>query len=494
MRRFQLPAGVTVDRYQLVRPIGSGGCGTVYEALDASSARRVALKLAHLPEANAGDPIKTRFLREVRAAGQVAHPHVVTLYEAGIEGDIAFLAMELVEGETLAARIRREGALGVAATLELLLPILSAVASLHAHGIVHRDIKPGNILLGEASASAITSGESRPPAGPCVKLADFGLSRFIEEPSALTESGMAVGTLEYMAPETTRDSRRAGEASDQYSLGVVLYECLTGAKPFGGVTTYDLMEAIHRGPIAAPSALEAEVPVSVDRIVLRAMNRDPAVRFDSVADLAEALQPFARCGTSPGRAPSASAGVTPRRSQVSLRSRRAGAADLHVGDGVAIAIHGDLFIVLWKAPATLPRIRWTFDRADRHAEAHPQGTLSLPIVLPTSSAPDGQAIGETIKRQRRLQATTRRQSLVAIGGGVWRTVVVTVFRSVMKLPVRPRTGRLTISNTIDDAIDLVLEKKGPSTPSRREIADDVRDLYEALDVALSEGSSRRDIA
>jgi serine/threonine-protein kinase len=343
MKRIYLPGGVMVGRYQLVRPLASGACATVYEALDSSLGRRVALKLGNVAEPNAGGPVEARFLREARAAAQVDHPNVVRLFDAGIEGDLAYLVMELIDGETLADRLKRGGRLGVSASPGLLLPILSAVSRLHAHGVVHRDIKPANILLGNEAlvdvASRVDGDRAREAAG-CVKLADFGLSRFVAEVSTLTDSGMSVGTPEYMAPEAMRGSRLTGEASDQYSLGVVLYECLTGIKPFSGATSYDLMSAVLGAPVAAPSSLEPSIPRALDAVVLRAMSRDPGDRFPSMVEFAEAL---ARFGGGRVREIRGVPHLLPEPAQASPRNRlrrrgaAATAADIQVGDGLAVA-------------------------------------------------------------------------------------------------------------------------------------------------------------
>jgi|CZKU01.1.fsa_nt_gi hypothetical protein len=469
MRRLYLPAGSRVARYELVRPIGSGGNGVVYEAIDASLGRRVAVKVCPMP----GNGVlarrdQERFFREARAAAQVRHPNVVTVFDFGVEGDLAFLVMELVEGETLADLLRRERRLEVSRALDILLPILSAVAELHAHGVVHRDIKPANILL--------ERGDS-----PCAKLVDFGISRFIDEPSTLTESGMTVGTPEYMAPEATRGSQVATERSDQYALGVVLYECATGTKPFRGATSYDVMDAVVRGELVPPSVLEPSLPDAFDRIVLHAMHREPHERFGSVDDLAGALLPFAvgttlarwnRLATTPGPGRSAPA---------KDRGSATAACTLLVHDGIAVALRGDVFIALWKAPASMARIKWQFDVVDRFASERPGGVVALIIVLPSSSPPDGATAIEIMKRIRRVGTATRRQATVAVGGGVWQEVVKGVHRA-MGRRMGPRLGRLTISGTLEGGIARLLEMKSSLTPTFAELRGEVLALHEALDV------------
>ncbi len=469
MRRSYLPAGRMIARYELIRPIGRGGNGAVYEALDTSLSRRVAFKM--LPMADGGTRAqrdKTRFLREARAAAHIRHPNVVSVFDFGIEGDLAFLIMELVEGETLAALLKRKGILGIARALEILLPILSATAELHAQGVVHRDIKPANILLGSADAAP-------------VKLADFGLSRFVGEASTLTESGVTVGTPEYMAPEVTRGSHKASEWSDQYALGIVLYECVTGTRPFRGATSYEVMHAVVHGTLLPPSALEPSLPKDLDGLVLRATHRDPRERFESVDQLAGMLLPLApeavadrwqRDREALGRPPSPNRGRTP-----SDTSR------ISMDDGVAIARRGDAFVVLWKAPARMSRIQWMFDAADEFASETPQGVLALVIILPSSSPPDAATVVGCIKRLRKLGPKTRRQATVAVGGGIWQAVIGSIYRA-MRLPVLRRGAGATISGTIEGGIARLLEKKGTVTPSFEEIRRDVQALHEALDLPV----------
>jgi serine/threonine protein kinase len=272
-----------LGRYELLRPLGSGGAGTVYEAADRTLGRRVALKLLHTPrtEGALGDLAAARFLREGRASARIRHPHVVAVYDVGVD-DLGhpFLVMELVEGETLAQLLRYKGKLPVAHSVEILLPLLSAVADLHTAGIVHRDIKPANVLLAR--------GRDVSP-----KLADFGVSRIDDDSPSLTRSGAVLGTPDYMAPELLSTTHAPSELSDQYALGLLLYECLVGQKPFRGSRIYDLMHAIVRGKADPPSVCDSGLPTALDAVVLRAMHREPSKRFGCIEEFAVALLPFA---------------------------------------------------------------------------------------------------------------------------------------------------------------------------------------------------------
>ncbi len=268
-------------RYELRRPVGAGATGVVYEALDSTLGRRVALKIVNLGDL---DPARSqvaieRARREARAAAQVRHPNVVEIFDVGFFDGSAFLVMELVDGEDLRTMLAREGRLPLARALQVLLPVLSAVADLHSAGVVHRDIKPSNILL---------HGRDCAP-----KLADFGVSHLVDEPS-LTQSGALLGTPDYMAPEVARGHAGAAtDESDQFSLAVVLYECLAGRRPFVGASLYEIMHAIATVTPRPPSAHEPSLPREIDRALLRALSRDPRRRYPSVDDFARALLPFA---------------------------------------------------------------------------------------------------------------------------------------------------------------------------------------------------------
>src|SRR5579872_2477965 len=197
-QRMPFRAGDIVGQYELLRCIGQGGTGVVYEAVHRTLGRRAAVKVLHARGGDAANAQRAsqRFLREGRAAALVRHPHVVDVYDFGVDGDLTFLVMELVEGESLAQLLRREGRLPLRRALEILMPVLNATAELHAAGIVHRDIKPANILLDRTA-------DRRP------KLADFGVSRLDDGSPGITDSGALLGTLEYMAPELVRATKSA---------------------------------------------------------------------------------------------------------------------------------------------------------------------------------------------------------------------------------------------------------------------------------------------
>lgn len=269
--------GKHLAQYELVRALGAGAMGAVYEARHRTLGRRVAIKVLHRADADLpGDQLAAaRFLREGRAAAQVHHPHVVDVFDFGVVDGMPYLVMELVDGETLAQRLARSGAMPVAAVAEIMLPVLAAVAELHAAGIVHRDLKPANILLARER-----SGE------PCPKVADFGVSRLDDGSPSMTASNAVLGTYAYMAPEQRRSSKQATELSDQYALGVILLECATGIRP----------PSVGPGSDPPPPTgkeSEATLPQEFLALVRRATSRAPSDRFGCVDEVGEALLAFA---------------------------------------------------------------------------------------------------------------------------------------------------------------------------------------------------------
>jgi serine/threonine-protein kinase len=271
----------SIGQYELVRELGKGGMGVVFEAEHKALGRRVAIKLLQVSALADESPLSSRFLREGRAAARVKHPHVVDVYDTGVDDGVPYLVMELVDGETLAKRIAREERLSPAAMAELLLPVASAVAELHLAGIVHRDLKPANILLARGRGREVVP-----------KVADFGVSR-LDDGTAVTERSGALGTFAYMAPEHMRAARDASAASDLYALGVIAYECVTGRRPHEATSPFELLDAVLHAPIVPPSTHVPALPPEMDDFVGRAMAREPSERFGSANELARALLPFA---------------------------------------------------------------------------------------------------------------------------------------------------------------------------------------------------------
>jgi serine/threonine-protein kinase len=252
---------------------------SVYEAVNPRLDKRVAIKVLHA-HLDVDPDGRARFLREGRAAARLRHPHVVDVFELEEHQGRAFLVMELLDGEDLATLLAREKRLEEAAALDILLPVLSAIAAAHDAGVIHRDIKPSNVFLAQEPG-----GRVRP------KVVDFGVSK-VAGAKPLTAADVMVGTVPYMAPEQIRAARDVGAATDQYSLAVVLYECLTGKRPFDGDSPVSIIAAILHDPLVPPSKVVRSIPRALDDVLQRALSREPENRFPHVREFARCLLPF----------------------------------------------------------------------------------------------------------------------------------------------------------------------------------------------------------
>jgi serine/threonine-protein kinase len=275
--------GVRIGAHEVVRLLGHGATSTVFEARHVALGRPVAIKLLH--EHLSGDQkLVQRFLREGKIASQIRHPNVVDVLDVGEHEGLPYLVMELLDGADLASWLRAHGRLSVPEALATFLPLASALAAAHAMGTLHRDLKPGNVVLAHDAR-----GDRLP------KLVDFGLSKRMGGDSALplTQGDAVLGTLGYMAPEQLLATAEADERSDQYGLGAILYECLTASPPYQGATVAELLEAVRKGPVPPVRTIVPEVPAALDEIVMRALARDREARFEDVRAFAAALLPFA---------------------------------------------------------------------------------------------------------------------------------------------------------------------------------------------------------
>ncbi len=281
-----LAAGTRLGPYEIVAPLGAGGMGEVYRAKDTRLGREVAVKVlpAHLSD---HPEVRARFEREARAVSSLNHPHICTLHDIGREGDVDYLVMELVDGETLAQRLSR-GALPVAEVLRIGAQVADALDRAHRAGIIHRDLKPGNIMLTKSGTKLMDFGLARatglagPGDGSSLTMAAFSQSPTIAAP--LTAEGTIIGTFQYMAPEQL-DGRDADARSDLWSLGCVLYEMATGRRAFEGKSQATLISAIMRD---VPPPLGEVLPVSppaLDRLVGALLAKDPDDRVQTAHDV-----------------------------------------------------------------------------------------------------------------------------------------------------------------------------------------------------------------
>lgn len=275
---------VVGGRYRVERELGTGGMGAVFAATDLTTGARVALKMMRA-ELAADLRAVERFRREGAALAAIRHPAVVQIREVGEAGGALFLAMELLEGETLAARLERTGPMSPSALLPIVLGLCEGLAAAHAGGIIHRDVKPSNIHLPDPAALA--QAERTGAVAP-VKLVDFGVAR-VRGYSKVTSTGLAVGTLRYMAPEQLAGGA-IDERVDVYALGVVIYEALAGEHPFARTAGEDLIGTILVGRMTPLSSLRPDLPPALTRVVHRAMARLPTERIASASALAQAFR------------------------------------------------------------------------------------------------------------------------------------------------------------------------------------------------------------
>ena len=268
--------GHVLGNYRLLRLIGEGGVGTVYEGVHVQLGRKMALKVLH---ADATAEAVTRFFNEARAVNEIRHPNILEIEDfVSTETGDHYLLMELLEGEDLRAVVRREGVLAADRVTAIGEQLAGALAAVHAVGIVHRDLKPDNIFMARRDGQEVC------------KLVDFGIAKFVTEEQGLTRAGMTLGTPEYMAPEQIVSDGQPGPRTDIYALGMVLYECLAGAPAFNATTTAGILRGHLSEPVVPPSVRRGEpiAPV-LEAVVLKCLAKDPDHRFASADDLRVAL-------------------------------------------------------------------------------------------------------------------------------------------------------------------------------------------------------------
>lgn len=274
------PGTEIAGKYRIERPLGAGGMGTVFEATHLSLRQRVALKVLP-PDRQQRPGAAERFLREARAASRLRSQHVARVFDMGTSKEgLVYMALEYLEGEDLLQRLTRRGPFPVKEAISSILQVCEGLAEAHGAGLVHRDIKPGNLF------------HCRGPDGtPLIKILDFGITKEASTPqeSVLTTSAALLGSPVYMAPEQFVDAHEVDARADIWSLGVVLYELLTGSLPFAASTVATLCRAIAAGEPAPPDRLRPDLPPHLTAVILRCLSKDPADRFPDVAALAQAL-------------------------------------------------------------------------------------------------------------------------------------------------------------------------------------------------------------
>lgn len=277
-------APAKLGRYEIVRELGKGAMGVVYEGLDPNIGRRVAIKTARrdvMESSGRADEMMERFLREAKAAGKINHPNIITIYDADEEGGMAYIAMEFLEGGDLQDLIGQKRRMQPEEVVAICATVCEALATAHENGIVHRDVKPANILM---------------PTNKPLKVADFGIARTSD--SNLTQEGSMIGTPYYMSPEQFMGQRVDGR-SDLFSVGIILYEILTGEKPFDGESLSTVMHKVIKVDPVEPCELNFSINQTLNAVIMKGLSKNPGQRYQNGYAFAAALRESLKDNPSP---------------------------------------------------------------------------------------------------------------------------------------------------------------------------------------------------
>jgi serine/threonine-protein kinase len=277
-------------KYRLDQKLATGGTSALWAAFDQTLERRVAIKFLD-EKVRGNDSVLSRFAQEARLAARIASAHVIQTHDYGVHERVPFIVMELLDGEDLQQRLDRQVRLPVLSCVEILEQALRGLGAIHATGVIHRDLKPGNVFLARVAGAEV------------VKLFDFGVARSPRPRSVrfATLSGQFLGTPQYMSPEQVRCASRVDARSDLWSMGVMFHRALTGTHPFSGRSIPEIMESICHDAPPAPSSLHADLPAAADAFVARALARDPDQRFQSADQMLAALAAVRAEAQSAGR-------------------------------------------------------------------------------------------------------------------------------------------------------------------------------------------------
>ncbi|MFY9552545.1 MAG: protein kinase [Thermoanaerobaculia bacterium] len=294
---MSLAAGTKLGPYEILASLGAGGMGEVYKARDTRLERIVAIKV--LPQHLSSSPeVRQRFEREAKTISQLSHPHICALYDVGREGETEYLVMEYLEGETLSDRLAK-GSLPLAQTLKFGVEIADALDKAHRQGIVHRDLKPGNVMLTKSGVKLLDFGLAKAMAQPMKASGATSLPTVMGTGDNLTQEGTILGTFQYMAPEQL-EGKEADGRTDIFAFGCVLYEMATGRKAFSGSSQASLISSIMKEEPAPVSAVLPTSPPALDRVIRKALSKDPEDRWQNAGDLGSELKWIAEGGSASG--------------------------------------------------------------------------------------------------------------------------------------------------------------------------------------------------
>jgi tRNA A-37 threonylcarbamoyl transferase component Bud32 len=420
-------AGALGRKYRVVRLIGRGGFAEVYEVVDSDLQRRLAVKVlrSDLPWTAA---TISRFKQEARAIARLSHPNTVPIHFVGEGEGLVYYAMPYLEGRTAADLLKSEGALGVDRALRVVEPVLEALQHAHEHGLVHRDVKPDNIL--------IESGTGRP------LLVDFGIVKYLDGPAHLTETGFIVGTPLYMSPEQALGSQSVDARSDIYGVGAVLYQLLTGAPPFEGTDSQEIVGRHIREPVPAASLSREDIPPWIAAIILRCLAKHPDDRFPSAQALLEAIRA--------GRAAARGGAVDPvtllpraddSPTQTMPMPRRAGVSRGWMVGLAAAAFAGVLLAV--SNPGAM-----------REAGEEDRGPLAVEesAALAGGTAPEGAALIVTNRLTHPIALSVDDTGLTILPGDTGRLELRSANLQATWAMVQPSTGDRTLGSAVEGAI------------------------------------------
>src|SRR5262245_27896683 len=350
-----LPPGTRLGAYEILGPLGAGGMGEVYKAHDARLERTVAVKV--LPAHVASDPVlKQRFEREARALAALSHPHICQIYDVGRvaieEGEIHFLVMEHLEGETLARRLGK-GALALNEALACAIDLADALDKAHRKGVVHRDLKPGNVMMTRSGAKLVDFGLARRMATAPAAAADLTAAPTATSP--LTGAGSIVGTFQYMAPEQL-EGQDADARADIFAFGAVLYEMVTGRRAFTGSTQASDIASILKDTPSQPSTLQPLSPPSLDGTIATCLAKSPDDRWQSAGDIGRQLKLIQASSPS---APVSTSAVTSAIAPTSARPRWRRWAAIAAAIALAVAAGERIAPLLQRAPSPPAPVRFT---------------------------------------------------------------------------------------------------------------------------------------